>query len=472
MTPRILSEEEYQILKKKLHQAHDKLIKIALHEEGAMRELTEKIIMPLLDGIKIDLDSLALDTTTYIRQNLKVFFSDIVYMANLIDKNTDTPEPAKVAVLIEHKSDMPTQLAMRLQAMDYINAIMKKNYNKDLDKTIPVITVIFNQFDKDWIPKSFRSQFPTLSNTVARLIPDFDLLVINLASLPDEIMVSLDEFGTLKATLLAMKNVRNKRFLKRHFEEIFLFLQQHPEKTDLRDQLITYLLGYGDMTNKDFEELLANIFSPVLKQEIMTSGTGFLAVAAREAAASARKEAQEEAKKAAERVAKKAKLELERAREETLKVREEAQKREEEAQKKEEEAQKKEEEAQKKEEEAQKKEEEAHKKEEEAQKKEEEAQKKEEEAQKKEEEAQKKEEKALFKTKSIVMHSWHRGLSLDLITDIVQLEHNETRQLIAAFEKVKTTYYLKTDIDNSELIKLSGLSEFEVKYLLALLQKS
>ena len=187
-------------------------------------------------------------------------------------------------------------------------------------------------------------------------------------------------------------------------------MQQHPDKTDLRDQLITYLLGYGDRTNKDFEELLANIFSPVLKQEIMTSGTGFLAVAAREAAASARKEAQEEAKKAAEKAAKKAKLEIERVRDEAQKTKEEAQKT--------------------------------------------------------------KEEALTLKTRLTVMHSWHRGLSVDLISDIAQLAHNETRQLIATFEKVKTYCGVKTDVDVSELVKLSSLSEFEVKYVLTLLQTS
>jgi hypothetical protein len=297
MTPRILTDAEYEALKKKLHQAHDKLIKSTLQEVSAMRELLQKIIVPLLTGVKIDLDALTLDTTTYIRPNLQVFYSDIVYLTNIVDEATELKRPVNVAVLVEHKSDMPTQLAMRLQALDYINAIMKKNYDKDTDTTIPAITIIFNQFDKDWTPKSMGSLFPDLSQNVTRFIPGFDLLVINLASLSDEIMASLDEFGTLKAALVAMKNVRNKNFLKRHFEEIFLFLQQHPEKTDLRDQLIAYLLGYSDINAKDLEELLANIFSPVLKQEIMISGTGFLAVAAREAAAKARKEERKEAQK-------------------------------------------------------------------------------------------------------------------------------------------------------------------------------
>lgn len=67
-------------------------------------------------------------------------------------------------------------------------------------------------------------------------------------------MDSLDKFGTLRAALLAMRYVKNKQFLKLHFEEIFLFLQQHPEKTDLRDQLITYVLGQSDRAVQELQE--------------------------------------------------------------------------------------------------------------------------------------------------------------------------------------------------------------------------
>ena len=118
-------------------------------------------------------------------------------------------------------------------------------------------------------------------------VPEFGLLVINLADLSDEILASLDEYRLLKATLLAMKNVRNKSFLKLHFEEIFLFLQKHSDKTPLRDRLIVYLLGQSTMTAQEIEELSQNIFSPVLKQEIMVATEGFIEFATRQVRAQA-----------------------------------------------------------------------------------------------------------------------------------------------------------------------------------------
>ena len=49
MNPPILTDAEYLELKKKLHHAHDKIIKMALLENEARREFTEKIVMPHLN---------------------------------------------------------------------------------------------------------------------------------------------------------------------------------------------------------------------------------------------------------------------------------------------------------------------------------------------------------------------------------------------------------------------------------------
>jgi Putative transposase, YhgA-like len=401
LIPRELTDEEYELLKIKLHQAHDKLIKLTLQDAGAMREFTEKIIIPLLKGAKIDLDSLSLDTTTYIRQNLQAFFSDIVYQAMLTDVNKDKPKPVKVSLLIEHKSDMPKQLDVRLQALDYVNAIMRLHYDPETDTTIPVITIIFNQFTKNWKPKTFRSHFPEFSETLAKLLPEFEMLVFELASVSQETLDSLDEYGTLKASLMAMKNVRNKRFLKTHFEKIFVFLQRYPEKTDLRDQLITYLLGQADLSGRQLQELINNIFSPVLKQEIMITGTGFLAVAARQSKAEGRAEGRAE-------VREEARKEIEKAKKETLKAKQDAEKTKQEAKQ---------------------------------------------------------------NLRLSVLHSWQKGLELDFIASIIAMPHDEVIHLIDTFEKIKIAVYSKNNVNIHELIKISGLSELEVKTLLLSLSK-
>jgi hypothetical protein len=417
-SPLVLTDAQYRALKLKLHQAHDKLIKLTLGDVEAMRELLVKIILPLLPNITIDLDDLTLDNTAYIRPNLQVFFSDVVYLTTIIDEESGVREPLKMACLVEHKSEMPSELELRLQATDYINAIMKKNYDKATDKTIGVIPIIFNQFEKDWQKKTFRSLFPQLSPKIARFILEFDYLVINLASLSEEIMASLNEFGTLKASLLAMRYVKNKQFLKKHFTEIFLFLQQHPEKIDLRDQLITYLLGQSDIDAKELQELLNNIFSPTIIKEMVYTGNGFIAVAYREAAAETEalvtakltakfeKKTQILIKKAAIQAKKMAKQAAQQAAQQAV-----------------------------------------------------------------ENAAQLAVQKA-YSTYLTVMRSWYKGLDINAIADIVAVPQKQLKPLIASFELVKKSYKNEQNTDFEALIVASKLEENELKALLELLNRS
>ena len=130
------------------------------------------------------------------------------------------------------------------------------------------------------------------------------MITVNLADLPDAMIDSLNKYGSLKATLLAMRNVRNKRFLKKHFEEIFVFLQKYPEKTDLQSQLATYLLAPGLFTDDEIQELIDNIFSPILKQEVMGAQKGFIAVAYRNARAEFEAKLEGKVKKQAEKAEK------------------------------------------------------------------------------------------------------------------------------------------------------------------------
>jgi hypothetical protein len=74
-------------------------------------------------------------------------------------------------------------------------------------------------------------------------------------------------------------------------------LERHPEKTYLRNQLVTYLIGSSELTRGELESLISSILSPPLKKEVMFQGESFWAVAARETEERVRKEEREAAEK-------------------------------------------------------------------------------------------------------------------------------------------------------------------------------
>jgi hypothetical protein len=306
MEIRQLTEEEYLALKDKLHHAHDKVWKITLHDREAIQEYLSKVIAPLLVNVKLDLETLKLDNTTYIHSNLQAFYADVVYWADVIDLRSNEQTRVTIAFLLEHKSKMPTQLQIRLQLSAYMISIMTENYDEKTDTTIGVIPIVFNQFDKPWVAKPFRSLFKDMPADITRFLMEFEYLVTNLPAMTDEYIEAFDKYGVLRATFLAMKHVRNKEFLKQHFEDIFLFLEKHPQRIDLRDQLIAYLLGNSDISAQDLEDMLKNIFSPIIHKEVMLTGTGFIATAAREVEIKVRKEEKILAQRAVEKAVEKA----------------------------------------------------------------------------------------------------------------------------------------------------------------------
>jgi Putative transposase, YhgA-like len=307
MSTTLLTQAQYEALKKKLHHAHDKIWKIIFSSPSAFREYVEKVILPQLPNVSFDLDHLVLDNTSYVNQRLEPFYSDLVYWTTMTDQN-GTKKPIKIALLLEHKSKMPSQLLMRLQLLEYIVALKIRNYDEDTDETLFVLPNVFNQFDKDWALKPFRSLYADLSPFMKGFIPEFGALVTNLQNFSAETIDAFEKHGELRAGMIAMKEVRNKQFLLDNFEDIFVFLQRHPNKTALRNQLVTYVLGMSSLSKDELEDLITHIFSPPLKEEVMTQGTGFIAVAAQESAEKTRKEEQEKARINAEKVRKEARL--------------------------------------------------------------------------------------------------------------------------------------------------------------------
>ncbi len=375
----ILSEEQYQAIKERLHHAHDKFWKMLFMLLPVMREYLIKVIMPQLPGVSFDLDNLVLDNTSYLNPKLQPFYSDLVYLTTMTDRNGN-PKPVKIALLLEHKSEMPSPLEMRIQLLEYMVAIQRRNYDSKKDQTLVVIPNVFNQFDKGWQMKPFRSLFGDLNPAIAELIPEFKVLMTDLPDFSPKMMDAFEKYGELRAGLLAMQHVYNKKYLIKHFEEIFVFLEQHPERVNMRNQMIAYLLSTSGLTAQEFEDLLKNIFSPILKKDVMTEGVGFIAVAAREAA-----------EKTEQRVRK----EEQKAQLATLQL----------------------------------------------------------------------------KTRTLMMRIWKKGVSIDIITDVVELKKEEVEALIAAFERGKTYFEAQKRVQVKKMMEITSLIEAEAEVLIKILKE-
>ncbi|MEW6608990.1 MAG: Rpn family recombination-promoting nuclease/putative transposase [bacterium] len=165
----------------------------------------------LPDALKknLDLSTLELDNNSYIDEELKENFSDIVY--NCLYK---AKSKVKVSLLFEHKSK--TVKYPHLQLLRYILKIWETNI-KQKEGLRPVIPIIFYHGKERWVVKGLSEYFRGIDEGLKRYIPEFDYLLTDLSRYSDEEIkgqVFLDV--TLRIALLVMKSIYNEGKLREH----------------------------------------------------------------------------------------------------------------------------------------------------------------------------------------------------------------------------------------------------------------
>lgn len=119
----------------------------------SQKDLVEDFLTQLTAEIaaEIDINSLELDTTTYVNKALEELYSDIVYTAK-----TKNDKSVKIALLFEHKS-YPEKYP-RLQLMEYMLGIWRQNQQDKVD-LIPIIPILFYHGERKWEYRNFEQHF-------------------------------------------------------------------------------------------------------------------------------------------------------------------------------------------------------------------------------------------------------------------------------------------------------------------------
>jgi len=162
---------------------------------------------------KLDLSTLTLDNNSYIDEELKEHFSDIVYTC--FCENNEL----KMALLFEHKSYLIT--CPYLQVLKYLLKIWETNI-KQTGNLLPVIPVILYHGKEVWQVRRFSEYFKGIDKVFLGFIPEFEYLLTDLSNYSnEEVKNKVFRKVSLELALLMMRNIFNESELERNLKDFF-----------------------------------------------------------------------------------------------------------------------------------------------------------------------------------------------------------------------------------------------------------
>ncbi|AFC72969.1 transposase (plasmid) [Rickettsia rhipicephali str. 3-7-female6-CWPP] len=194
---------------------HDELFKKVMSEPIAAREFLEHYL-PVSFKNKINLNSVKIEKESFVTEDLKKRFSDVVYSVslkndNVKDSTTDSVDNDKayVYVLIEHQSSSDYWIAFRLWQYMLLLCERHKDANKgnnkqERDKLPLICPIVVYANDKPYnAPRSFWELFED-SNTAKTLMLD-EYLLVDLQKQSDDEIEKKKHLGMMEYMLKHIK---------------------------------------------------------------------------------------------------------------------------------------------------------------------------------------------------------------------------------------------------------------------------
>lgn len=212
-------------------------------------ELVRKFLPPE-QVAALNLDTLQLSSESFLSEELREFFSDLVYTCE-----TTEADPVRICLLLEHKSGS-TGRRIYVQLGNYLRGVQDEDIVQQRSLFTLTIPILFYHGKELWNPGPLREQYGAVPEALAGYIPHFDFVKVDVQAMSDEEICSMQDAVLLRNIFLVFKHAREAEYIRRYFREVFIFVRENvPEEV---------LLGLFQATL-----LYLQIVSPFNKHEIM-----------------------------------------------------------------------------------------------------------------------------------------------------------------------------------------------------------
>lgn len=256
------------------HPRHDELFKKVMSEPIAAREFLEHYL-PVSFKNKININSVKIEKESFVTEDLKKRFSDVVYSVflkndNVKDSTTDSVDNDKayVYVLIEHQSRSDYWIAFRLWQYMLLLCERYKDANKgnnkqERDKLPLICPIVVYANDKPYnAPRSLWELFED-SNTAKTLMLD-EYLLVDLQKQSDDEIEKKQHLGMVEYML---KHIKARDILKLWQSLLERFASSIEIDKENGYIYIKWLLWYSDAkVDEDKQAELAKIIAKHLNK--------------------------------------------------------------------------------------------------------------------------------------------------------------------------------------------------------------
>jgi predicted transposase/invertase (TIGR01784 family) len=224
----------------------------------AARQLIE-YALPKAVLSKINLDTLALATDTYIDEHLRKSLSDLVYTCDCEDG-----QKARICVLFEHKSSHPGRMVYS-QLGRYLTGAQEEDVKQGREAFTLTIPILFYHGEDVWNPKPLRLLYGDVPDELVRFIPAFDFVVVNLQEKSREELLEMREFSLLRNIFLAMKRAWDDDFFREHYRDIIIFVDENVREEALLllfELTWLFIQHISSLKTEDFMEIATALPQP------------------------------------------------------------------------------------------------------------------------------------------------------------------------------------------------------------------
>jgi predicted transposase/invertase (TIGR01784 family) len=245
---------------------NDHYIKAALKMEVLGLAFIKTFLPPELQ-VHLNLSPLQLATDSFIGEDLRQYFSDIVYTCQ-----TNQEKPIRICILIEHKT-AGVGRRLYVQLGNYLRNIQEDDIRQGRKYFTLTIPMLIQQSDDGQTLLHLREYYGPVPEEMEEFIPAFRVIVINVQALTDEFIEGLQQGLLLRNVLLVLKHARDADYMRMHFSRVLTFAS---EEMPLEVSLILFratFLYVQQVSNFSKEELmdLIQTLPPPYEQEAKTT---------------------------------------------------------------------------------------------------------------------------------------------------------------------------------------------------------